>query len=407
MNRMVIRRILPWTVAAISLGLACASPAREPATSPANTAPEITLSHLPKTVWTVPEGNFWEASARAASGYAQPHNLTWLFHLVMTSKHPRPLAIDSAGFSFTQAGTPLWTQTWSHAYLQRMEWLEGAFDMTAEYYLTRVLHGSEVAIGPDLQAGATISWVRIPLAAHWFADADTLLVVLHFKDGESVLPPVRYSIPVTRYRQKTTLRLPVNGIWAANAGNDLSTGHRRTGLNGLTNYAWDFVKLGPDGRPYRTDGKTPQDYYTFREPALAAADGVVVHVRDNIPEFGVGEAPPADLLREDGDAFAGNLVVLDHGNGEFSLTSHLLEGTVAVKIGEKVTAGQRLGLIGNSGYSGVPHVHFNLMDSGSWLEANGLPSLFSDFERLRTGAPPETIPLGNPMSSWLVQVPRR
>ena len=210
----------------------------------------------------------------------------------------------------------------------------------------------------------------------------------------------KHTVPLQEYRQKVILRLPFDGVWAVNAGNDLTTGHRRTGLNGLTSYGWDLVKLGPDGMPYRTGGKTPQDFYTYGEPAFAAADGTVVDMRNDILEYGVGQAPPPDLLRKDGDVFCGNFVTIDHGNGEFSLTSHMLAGSVPVKIGDRVKTGQPLGRVGSSGYSGVPHIHFNLMDGPKWLQARGLPSLFSDVERLQTGGPPQKILLGNPITGW-------
>jgi murein DD-endopeptidase MepM/ murein hydrolase activator NlpD len=168
-------------------------------------------------------------------------------------------------------------------------------------------------------------------------------------------------------------------------------------------YGWDFTRMGPNGLPYRTDGKSPSDYWAYGEPVLAAADGVVAHVRNDIPDYGVGETPPREVLEKDGDVFSGNLVVLDHGNGEYTLTCHMKAGTVPVAIGDKVTAGQLLGRVGNSGVSMYPHVHFNLMDGPRWLEAKGVPALFSDFEKIRNAGEPQAIPLGNPMSGWLIQ----
>jgi hypothetical protein len=50
-----------------------------------------------------------------------------------------------------------------------------------------------------------------------------------------------------------------------------------------------------------------------------------------------------------------------------------------------------------------PHVHFNLMDGPRSLEAKGVPALFSDFERIRNAGEPLPIPLGNPMSGWMVR----
>jgi hypothetical protein len=50
-----------------------------------------------------------------------------------------------------------------------------------------------------------------------------------------------------------------------------------------------------------------------------------------------------------------------------------------------------------------PHVHFNLMDGPRWLEAKGVPALFSDFEKIRNAGDPQNISVGNPMSGWLVR----
>ena len=73
---------------------------------------------------------------------------------------------------------------------------------------------------------------------------------------------------------------------------------------------------------------------------------------------------------------AGNYVVIDHGNGEFSAYCHLQEGSVRVKPGDKVTKGSSIAKVGNTGNSGAPHLHFQLMDSPNFFTANGLPMMF-------------------------------
>ena len=163
------------------------------------------------------------------------------------------------------------------------------------------------------------------------------------------------------------------------------------------------MKIGENGRTYRTDGKTPEDYYTYNEPVLAAGDGVVTHVRNDIEEYGIGETPPRKRLEEDGDVFAGNLVIIDHGNGEFTLTCHMLAGTIPLKVGDRVQAGQFIGRAGNSGASQLPHIHFNMMDRADWLQARGIPSLFSNFEQIRSGGLPLLVERGDPMTGWLVR----
>jgi hypothetical protein len=263
----------------------------------------------------------------------------------------------------------------------------------------------EEAGSPDLPANGALSWVRIPFGRPWFARVDQIAWRFRLRGPVGAAGEITHTMPVVEPQQKTTLRLPFEGVWVPNAGNDLSTGHRRGGLNNLTTYAWDFVKLGENGMPFRTTGKDPKDYYTYDQPVLAAADGTLVEMRNDIPDYGIREDPPAEMMRRDGDVFAGNLVTLDHGSGEYSLTCHMRPGTVTVKIGDRVKAGQLLGRAGNSGNSGVPHIHFNLMNGPKWLQAAGLPGLFTDVERIVTGGPPQRLPLANPMSGWFVRNP--
>src|SRR5438093_9846497 len=126
-------------------------------------------------------------------------------------------------------------------------------------------------------------------------------------------------------------------------------------------------------------------------------------MRSDIGAYGVGKAPEAEVLRTDGDLFSGNLVTIDHGNGEYTLTCHMLAGSIGVKVGDQVQAGQPLGKVGTSGFAGVPHIHFNLITGPKWLQAKGLPASFTNFERIRTGAPPLKIARGDPISGWLLR----
>ena len=77
----------------------------------------------------------------------------------------------------------------------------------------------------------------------------------------------------------------------------------------------------------------------------------------------------------------GNHVVIDHGNGEFSLLGHLRAWSVVVKIGDRVEQGIPIAQVGSSGSSYFPHVHYELR-TGSTLMVEGLPSYFRSFERL-------------------------
>ena len=72
----------------------------------------------------------------------------------------------------------------------------------------------------------------------------------------------------------------------------------------------------------------------------------------------------------------GNYVVIDHGNGEYSIYAHLQPGSVAVTVGQKVTAGQPIGKIGSSGNSTEPHLHFQVCDTPEPMLCAGIPVQF-------------------------------
>ena len=75
----------------------------------------------------------------------------------------------------------------------------------------------------------------------------------------------------------------------------------------------------------------------------------------------------------------GNMMVVDIGEGDFAFYAHLQRGSLKAKLGDKVKSGQVLGLLGNTGNSTAPHLHFHLMDGKSPLNANGLPYVFRKF----------------------------
>jgi len=86
---------------------------------------------------------------------------------------------------------------------------------------------------------------------------------------------------------------------------------------------------------------------------------------------------PKNLPVDEAD---GNHVILDLGDGNYALYAHMKPGSVRVHAGETVTPGRVVGLVGNSGNTIAPHLHFQLMDRPSSLGANGLPYEINSFE---------------------------
>jgi murein DD-endopeptidase MepM/ murein hydrolase activator NlpD len=79
-------------------------------------------------------------------------------------------------------------------------------------------------------------------------------------------------------------------------------------------------------------------------------------------------------------AFMGNCVIIDHGNSEYSVVAHMQLGSVAVKVGERVAAGQVIGKLGNSGSSFGPHLHYQLQSGPQLFQGQSLPFRLQDVD---------------------------
>lgn len=128
-------------------------------------------------------------------------------------------------------------------------------------------------------------------------------------------------------------------------------------------YAYDLVQL-KDDFSFEGDPSKNESYYAFGLPILAPAEGTVVSVVNDIVDN-----EPVGVMNEKEPA--GNMVVIDHG-GEFSMLAHLKKGSVTVKVGDKVTRGQEIGLLGNSGHSSEAHLHFQVSDGKDLFTSKSL-----------------------------------
>jgi len=186
------------------------------------------------------------------------------------------------------------------------------------------------------------------------------------------------------------VRPPVSGRWEAlNSPADRVPSH---GLHAYgQTYAIDFVHV-PEGEERRWDGWSPrarraEDFPGFGLPVVAPCDGTVVHVGDGARDHGGRTSWPLlalwfaeSALRElaGPGRLLGNHVVIEVAPGVHALVAHLRRGSVTVRPGERVRAGEQIATCGNSGNSTEPHVHFQLMDLARPALAAGLPFRLHD-----------------------------
>lgn len=148
--------------------------------------------------------------------------------------------------------------------------------------------------------------------------------------------------------------------------------------------ATDLILVGADGQRRKGKSKSNSDYLSYGAEVVAAADGKVLVAVDGVPDN-----EPGDM---DNTLVPGNVISIEHVAGEYAHYCHLKPGSLRVKPGDSVKAGQVIGLLGNSGNSSEPHLHFHVQDSPRMAEGLGIEPLFYGV-CLRNGDALEPVPV--------------
>jgi len=356
---------------------------------------------LPLVLTRVPQGSA-PAAAKAPTQAARVERALKGFGVPMDIEVPAlPVAFRGHGGAINIAYELHLTNAFpAELHVGRIEVLDG--DAVLEAYegpelnaMLQVLGNDPAdtrALGPGLRAVAYV-WVRLKAGAAAPKNLRNRITV----DGFTLETNVAVSAaPVV-------LGPPLQGSnWLAANGPANASGHRRSlmpvegKLHIAQRFAIDWVKVDDKGRTFDGDSKDNRTYYAYGADAVAVADATVAVVKDGIPENvpdRESRAVPITL-----ETIGGNHVVLDLGGGRFAFYAHLQPGNIKVKIGDKVKRGQVLGLIGNSGNSTEPHLHFHVTDGRSPMGSEGVPYVIDSFEVLgATAAGPKTnaLPLAN------------
>jgi murein DD-endopeptidase MepM/ murein hydrolase activator NlpD len=195
-------------------------------------------------------------------------------------------------------------------------------------------------------------------------------------------------------RPPVKIDAPVRGAGWVAAGSCCDGPHRRAlqPVNGHLvmgqRFAIDFNRADAAGRWVVGDPDVNTSWVFYDDPVLAVADGTVVAAEDRwadqIPNH------PREVRLPEAD---GNHVIIRFGRDRYAGYAHLVPGSVRVRVGQRVRAGQVIGRLGNSGSSSGPHLHFQVMTRPSLVDANGLAFTFRRFT-LQGRIPPLTDELG-------------
>ncbi|HWW60891.1 MAG TPA: M23 family metallopeptidase [Thermoanaerobaculia bacterium] len=218
---------------------------------------------------------------------------------------------------------------------------------------------------------------------------DVALTTLRYEFAIAGAQPVVVDVHPRVYRPMSELTLPLGGRVFVHDGHDFYSHHRRLDITGgmttalhidtnMTRFAYDFCVVDEQGRMHSGTGEKPEEWFGFGKPILAPADGVVVKAINTAPDHAQFH-PDLEQVLADVLTIGGNYVVVDHGNGEHSAFMHMKQGSVAVKPGDRVKRGQKIGEMGWSGDAIFPHLHYQLQRDN--YVGEGLPSYFRDAAR--------------------------
>jgi murein DD-endopeptidase MepM/ murein hydrolase activator NlpD len=194
---------------------------------------------------------------------------------------------------------------------------------------------------------------------------------------------------------------PLRGGHLLDLNGCCDSNHRRallgfdSGLFLAQRFAIDFVRVDQKAT-FAGDPAKNESYFLYGADVIAATPGRIVATRDGVAQNVPTEPlPPATI-----ESAPGNYVIEALDDGRFALYAHVQPGSLRVAPGERVHRGQVLALVGNSGNSTEPHLHFHVTDRPSPLEADGLPYIFDRFELQGTvdlgGPEPVIVPVPPP-----------
>jgi hypothetical protein len=201
--------------------------------------------------------------------------------------------------------------------------------------------------------------------------------------------PFDYTVSRVRTAPAGTpvLAPPVSaGDWLMSEGCCSDDTHHRRGIAPINGelqvperFGIDFFKLDADNRAWVGDPSRLSSYLSYRQPVLSVADGTVVASRNDLPNNTEVPKPPK---KPPIDEAVGNFVIVRLASGVFVLYGHLDPGSVTVAAGQRVAEGSRLGLIGSSGNSTTPHLHFQTLTEPTFFPSDSLPYVFDRFDLL-------------------------
>jgi hypothetical protein len=148
-------------------------------------------------------------------------------------------------------------------------------------------------------------------------------------------------------------------------------------LNPIETFAIDWLRMR-GGVWFHGDGQALGDYPGYGAKIHSVAAGTVVAAVDGRPEAPINYPSIAPFVHSP-DGFPGNHVIVKIRPAKYAVYAHMQPGSVRVQPGQQVRSGEVLGLLGNSGNSTTPHLHFSIQNGPHPLASSSLPFVIDRF----------------------------
>jgi len=142
-------------------------------------------------------------------------------------------------------------------------------------------------------------------------------------------------------------------------------------------YAFDNLRIDEDGNFFSGDPARNESYFNYKDTLYAVADGRVAIIKDGRPE-NLGNTHSVTMPTA--DELGGNYIMIDIGRGRYAIYAHCVPGSFMVMERESVKEGDPIALLGNSGNSDAPHLHFQICDKPEFFFTRGLSFVLKEYK---------------------------
>ena len=145
-------------------------------------------------------------------------------------------------------------------------------------------------------------------------------------------------------------------------------------------FAFDNLKLNPQMENYFVGDPTKNEsYFNYGDTLYAVADGKVLTITDGRPE---NNGNMQNIQFNSLDEYAGNYLVLDIGSEKKAFYAHCKPNSFLVSQGVEVKEGDPIAILGNSGNSTAPHLHFQIFEGTNILLSYGVPFVLKEYTKV-------------------------